>query len=37
MALAAQSTLGNLLGTLNLFADRPVRVGDVCRYGEKWA
>ena len=35
VALAAQSTLGNLLGTLNLFADRPVRVGDVCRYGDK--
>ncbi len=35
VALAAQSTLGNLLGTLNLFADRPVRVGDVCQYGDK--
>jgi MscS family membrane protein len=22
------------MGTLNLYADRPVRVGDLCRYGE---
>lgn len=35
VALAAQSTLGNLLGSLNLFADRPVRVGDSCRYGNQ--
>lgn len=34
IALAARSTLQNFLGTLNLFADRPVRVGDFCRYGE---
>ena len=34
IALAARSTLENFLGTLNLFADRPVRVGDFCRYGE---
>jgi MscS family membrane protein len=35
VALAAQNTLGNLLGSLNLFADRPLRVGDVCQYGDK--
>ncbi len=35
VALAAQSTLGNLLGSVNLFADRPLRVGDVCQYGDK--
>jgi MscS family membrane protein len=35
VALAAQSTVGNLLGSLNLFADRPVRVGDLCRYGDE--
>jgi MscS family membrane protein len=35
VALAAQSTIGNLLGSLNLFADRPVRVGDFCRYGDQ--
>jgi MscS family membrane protein len=34
IALAARSTLENFLGTLNIFADRPVRVGDFCRYGE---
>jgi len=34
IALAARSTLENFLGTLNIFADRPVRVGDLCRYGE---
>ena len=34
IALAARGTLENFLGTLNLYADRPVRVGDFCRYGE---
>ncbi len=34
VALAARSTLENFMGTLNLYADRPVRVGDFCRYGE---
>jgi MscS family membrane protein len=33
VALAARSTLENFMGTLNLFADRPVKVGDFCRYG----
>ncbi len=33
IALAAQSTIENLIGGLNLFADKPVRVGDFCRYG----
>jgi MscS family membrane protein len=32
VALAARSTLENFIGALNLFADRPVRVGDLCRY-----
>jgi MscS family membrane protein len=35
IALAAQGTLENFLGSLNLFADRPVRIGDVCRYGSE--
>jgi len=35
--LAARSTLENFLGALNLFADRPVRVGDLCRYDEDHA
>lgn len=33
LALAAQSTAENLLGGVNLFADRPFRVGDFIRYG----
>jgi MscS family membrane protein len=34
VALAARGTLENFLGTLNLYADHPVAVGDFCRYGE---
>jgi len=34
IALAAQPTIENLLGGLSLFADKPVRVGDLCRYGD---
>jgi MscS family membrane protein len=34
VALAAKSTLENFLGSLNIYADRPIRVGDLCRYGE---
>ena len=34
IALAAQPTIENFIGSLILFADRPVRVGDFCRYGE---
>ena len=33
LALAAQSTVENLFGGMNLFADRPFRVGDFIRYG----
>ncbi len=33
VALSAQSTLENLIGGINLFADRPVRIGDICRFG----
>ncbi len=38
IALAAQPTFENLIGGLSLFADKPVRVGDLCRYGsdEGW-
>jgi hypothetical protein len=32
VALAAKSTLENFMGALNLFADRPVGLGDLCRY-----
>ncbi|MGW8269793.1 MAG: mechanosensitive ion channel family protein, partial [Burkholderiales bacterium] len=34
IALAAQPTIENLIGGLNLFADKPIRVGEFCRYGE---
>ena len=34
VALAAQPTIENLLGGMSLFADKPVRVGDVCKYGD---
>ena len=34
VALAAQKTLENLFGSVSLVADQPVRVGDVCRFGE---
>jgi len=32
VALAAQKSLENLFGGVTLFADRPVQVGDFCRY-----
>jgi MscS family membrane protein len=35
VALAAQKTIENLFGGATLVADRPVRVGDFCRFGEK--
>lgn len=35
IALAAQPTIENLIGGLNLFADRPIRVGDFCKYGNE--
>jgi len=34
IALATQNTIEHFIGSLSLFADRPVRVGDFCRYGE---
>jgi MscS family membrane protein len=33
IALAAQPTFENLIGGLSLFADKPVRVGDLCKCG----
>lgn len=35
IALAAQSTLENFIGGIILFADQPVRVGDLCKFGTK--
>lgn len=34
IALAAQPTVENLIGGLSLFADKPIRVGDLCQYGD---
>ncbi|HET8723987.1 MAG TPA: mechanosensitive ion channel family protein [Anaeromyxobacteraceae bacterium] len=34
VALAAQPTLENLIAGLNLFADKPIRIGDKCKLGE---
>jgi MscS family membrane protein len=34
-ALAAQSTIENVIGGITLFADRPVRVGDFCQFGNQ--
>ena len=35
VALAAQRTCANLIGSLILYANRPVRVGDFCRFGDQ--
>jgi MscS family membrane protein len=35
VALAAQNTIENLIGGFTLFMDRPVRVGDFCRFGDR--
>jgi MscS family membrane protein len=35
VALAAQKTLENLIGGISLYADRPVSVGDFCRWGDQ--
>lgn len=34
VALAAQTTIANFIGGLILLANKPVRIGDFCRYGE---
>jgi MscS family membrane protein len=33
IALAAQSTLENFIGGIILYADQPVKVGDICKFG----
>jgi MscS family membrane protein len=35
LGLAARPTLENLIGGFILYADRPVRVGDFCKFGDK--
>ncbi len=35
VALAARPTLENFISGIILFVDKPVRVGDFCRYGDK--
>jgi MscS family membrane protein len=35
LALAAQPTIENFIGSISLFADRPVRVGDYCQFGDE--
>jgi MscS family membrane protein len=35
VALAAQKTLENLFGGMTLYTDRPVAVGDFCRFGDQ--
>lgn len=35
VALAAQKTVENLFGGVSLVADQPVRVGDLCRFGDR--
>jgi len=34
IALGAQKLFENLIGSLTLLADRPVRIGDFCRFGQ---
>ncbi|PRX47972.1 mechanosensitive ion channel family protein [Salegentibacter salegens] len=34
LALGAQKTIENFVGSITLIADRPIRVGDFCRVGE---
>ncbi len=36
IALAVRPTLENIVGGFILFADKPVRVGDYCRFGEEY-
>ena len=35
LGLAARPTLENLIGGFILYADRPVRVGEFCKFGDK--
>lgn len=35
VALAAQKSLENVIGAITLYASRPVKVGDFCRFGDR--
>ena len=35
IALAVRPTVENIIGGLTLFADKPVRIGDFCRFGNE--
>ena len=35
IALAARSTLENFIGGLTILADKPIRVGDFCKFGDQ--
>jgi len=35
VALAAQKTIENLFGGISVIGDRPVLVGDICRFGDR--
>jgi small-conductance mechanosensitive channel len=35
LALAAQKTIGNFFGSVSVISDRPVSVGDFCRFGDR--
>ncbi len=36
IALAVRPTLENIIGGLTLFADKPVRIGEFCRFGSEY-
>jgi MscS family membrane protein len=36
VALAAQKSLENVIGAITLYASRPVKVGDFCRFGDSY-
>jgi len=36
VALASQKSLENIFGAVTLYASQPVKVGDFCRFGEKF-
>jgi MscS family membrane protein len=34
IALAAQKSIENLIGSITLYAAQPIRIGDLCKYGD---